>query len=331
MKLQILVPQYKETDSVIKPLLDSILIQRNVDFKDIGVIITNDGTDVKLSKEFLDSYPFEIKYIQAEHKGVSGARNVCLDNATADYIMFCDADDCFFSSISVENILATIDRLHFDAFQSTFLEEAIDPRNGAHVYIKREHAHVFVHGKIYRLQYIKDLGLRWEERLSYHEDGYFNAIALMSCRADKYVYCTEPFYLWCWNASSVCRSDPYFIVKTYDQDILAQDLILDRIKDYNRPAAMDLFLTQLYQTFFLVTGSHSKVVTLKNYFDMIDDMTADLYLKYIDLWKDISDEQKKQKDTVCRNLAKNQQYLIEKPDYTIDKWLKDIVEKKKRA
>ena len=30
MKLQILVPQYEETDEVIKPLLDSLAIQQNV-------------------------------------------------------------------------------------------------------------------------------------------------------------------------------------------------------------------------------------------------------------------------------------------------------------
>ena len=49
MKLQILVPQYKETDEIIKPLLDSIEVQQNVDLaNDVGVIIVNDGTDVHL-------------------------------------------------------------------------------------------------------------------------------------------------------------------------------------------------------------------------------------------------------------------------------------------
>ena len=38
MKLQILVPQYEEDDSVIKPLLDSLAIQQNVDFNEFGVI-----------------------------------------------------------------------------------------------------------------------------------------------------------------------------------------------------------------------------------------------------------------------------------------------------
>ena len=60
MKLQILVPQYNETDEIIKPLLDSIALQQNVDFGEIGVIICNDGTDVYLSDELLTGYPFRI-------------------------------------------------------------------------------------------------------------------------------------------------------------------------------------------------------------------------------------------------------------------------------
>ena len=75
MKLQILIPQYNETEDVIAPLLKSIEIQQNIDLKDVGVIIVNDGTDVYLSDEFLGSFPFEVKYIKAEHKGVSATRN----------------------------------------------------------------------------------------------------------------------------------------------------------------------------------------------------------------------------------------------------------------
>ena len=98
-KLQILIPQYKEDESIIKPLLDSIEVQQNVDLKnDIDVIIVNDGTDTHLSQEFFNRYSFPIEYHLNEHKGVSATRNACLDYATADYVMFCDADDIIVSS-----------------------------------------------------------------------------------------------------------------------------------------------------------------------------------------------------------------------------------------
>ena len=59
MKLQFLIPQYKETEDIIKSLLDSIEVQQNINLKeDIGVIIVNDGTDVHLSQEFFNRYSF---------------------------------------------------------------------------------------------------------------------------------------------------------------------------------------------------------------------------------------------------------------------------------
>ena len=86
MKLQILIPQYKETDEVVKPLLDSIAIQQNVDLKnEVGVIIANDGSDVLLSDELLGSYPFDVTYIMAPHQGVSATRNafrMCADSGS---------------------------------------------------------------------------------------------------------------------------------------------------------------------------------------------------------------------------------------------------------
>jgi glycosyltransferase involved in cell wall biosynthesis len=95
MKLQILVPQYEETDEIVKPLLDSIAIQQNIDFNDIGVIIVNDGSDVHLSDDFLQSYPFKVEYYLNEHLGVSATRQAAFDKSTADNVMFCDADDMF--------------------------------------------------------------------------------------------------------------------------------------------------------------------------------------------------------------------------------------------
>lgn len=88
MKLQILIPQYKETDEIIKPLLDSLMVQQNINFNEIGVVICNDGTDVFLSNELLNSYPYKIEYYKCKHKGVSATRNACLDHATADYVIF---------------------------------------------------------------------------------------------------------------------------------------------------------------------------------------------------------------------------------------------------
>ena len=115
MKLQILIPQYDETDEVIKPLLDSLAIQQNVDLKnELGVIIVNDGSKIFLSDELLNSYPFKVEYYKHEHLGVSATRDACFNYSSADYVMFCDADDMFFNACGMYIIFREFENGGFD-------------------------------------------------------------------------------------------------------------------------------------------------------------------------------------------------------------------------
>ena len=137
MKLQILIPQYEETDSIIKPLLDSIAIQQNVDFSEIGVIIVNDGSDVFLTEDFLNSYNFGIEYYKEKHQGVSATRQAALDHAVADYVMFCDADDMFCNVCGLWMIFREINIGVFDSLTSLFVEETRNPLTNEVMYINQ--------------------------------------------------------------------------------------------------------------------------------------------------------------------------------------------------
>ena len=215
-KLQILVPQYKEDESIIKPLLDSIEVQQNIDLaSDIGVIIVHDGTDVHLSQEFLKRYSFPIEYHLNEHKGVSATRNACLDYATADYVMFCDADDMFYNACGMYIIFREIENGGFDSLVSAFIEEARDAQTKEPLYINHDMDSTFVHGKIHRRRYLIDNNIRWNDSLTIHEDSYFNCLCQRLAKELK--YSQTPFYLWRWRDMSVCRHDPKYILKTYNR------------------------------------------------------------------------------------------------------------------
>ena len=225
MKLQILVPQYKETDEIIKPLLDSIAIQQNIDFKELGVIICNDGSDVFLTEDFLKSYPFEIQYHKEKHRGVSGTRNACLDYATADYVMFCDADDMFFNACGLWILFREMDS-GFDSLISVFVEESHMQDTGEVLYINHEMDSTFVHGKVHRRGYLLDKNIRWNENLTIHEDSYFNILCQNLSKDVK--YCQTSFYLWRWRDESVCRHDEKYILKTYNNLIDSNDALIDQ-------------------------------------------------------------------------------------------------------
>lgn len=213
MKLQFLIPQYNEDDAVIKPLLDSIALQQNIDFNDIGCIIVNDGSNIYLSEKLLHSYPFEIQYFKCAHNGVSATRNLCFKYSTAEYVMFCDADDLFFNVCGLYIIFNEMHNGGFDVLVSSFIEETRDP-NRAPIYITHQLDTTFVHGKVYNRKFLINNNIKWNDNLTIHEDAFFNNLCNTLSKNGK--FCPNPFYLWKWRDASVCRHDPLYLLKTYN-------------------------------------------------------------------------------------------------------------------
>ena len=90
-KLTIIVPVYN-VEKYLSKCLDSLI---NQTFTNLEVISVNDGSTDK-SLQILENYANKdnrIKIINQQNQGVSVARNVGIDNATGEYILFVDADD----------------------------------------------------------------------------------------------------------------------------------------------------------------------------------------------------------------------------------------------
>ena len=211
MTLDILVPHCNETTEEVRPLLDSIQTQQNIDFKDIKVIIANDGKGC--ARLALPRYPFEVEIVNAPKGGVSATRNFALDRSRADYVMFCDADDMFYSNVGLYLIFEEAKRSHFDYLVSTFIEETRHPVTGEVLYVNHDFDSTFVHGKVISRKFLKKSRIRWDNGLTIHEDSYFNMLCLKTAKVAR--HCQVPFYLWKWRDASVCRHDPKYILKTY--------------------------------------------------------------------------------------------------------------------
>ena len=310
-RLQILVPQYKETEDIIKPLLDSIAVQQRIDFeRDISVIIVNDGTDVKLKRKWLDSYPYHIDYILAPHEGVSATRNRCFEHATADYVMWCDADDSFYTTHAIWQILQSIDVDKFDIMNSVFLEEVCYTDGRMAKLVKHENDRTFVHGKVYRRQYLIDNDIHWNPKLSIHEDLFFNTLALVSTKNIRYQ--DMAFYIWRSRKESVCREDPDYILKTYPNLIESnEELIKEFIKRGMADAAAQImcFVTlDAYYTLQLPIW-HTKEHVV--YRDGAEKCYAALYSQYKKLFFDASIEYRKKTASGIRGRVVEQGMVME--------------------
>ena len=248
MKLQILVPQYNETDDICRNLLDSINMQQGVPMNEFGVIICNDGSDIFLSDELLSSYRYPIEYHKEPHRGVSGTRNACLDYATADYVMFCDADDMFFNSLAFWIIFDEINS-PFDCLVSKFVEEVNDVNHHFYNFIHHENDLIFVHGKAFRRQFLLENNIRFDDRLTVNEDSYFNVIA--QAISKRTVYVDTAFYLWKFRMDSVSRNDPKHLVKTYRNLLDSEEAMLQQfLRRRMEKEAISLVASFIFDTFY---------------------------------------------------------------------------------
>ena len=292
MKLQILVPQYKETDEVIKPLLDSIALQQNVDFSEVGVIICNDGTDTHLSKDLLESYPYHIEYHLCEHEGVSVARNRCLDYATADYVMFCDADDMFCNICGLYIIFREINGGGFETLTSVFIEETRNPENKREVlYINHEMDTTFVHGKVHSRNFLQDNNIRWDDSLTVHEDSYFNCLCRALAREVK--YCPTPFYLWKWRDESVCRHDPKYILKTYNNMLDSNSALVRQFQRRRREKEAMFYATMMiYDAYFTMNKAEWLNQDNQEYRAATEKRFKEYYMEFRQLFERIPQQEK---------------------------------------
>ena len=251
MKLQLLIPQFNETDEVMRPMLDSIRTQQGVDLsQDIEVLIGNDGSDTKLSEELLGSYPYSIRYIHFDHIGLPGTRGRLFDLATADYIMFCDADDMFLTNLALYTILAYTDK-GCDALVVDFMEEVIDRKTGRSIFFPHKKDSTFVHGKVYRRQFLLDNHIVWHPDVKCHEDSGYNSLALKV--AKNVQHCQIPLYLWKWREGSICRKDPLYVPKTYTRMIYSNGWLVKDFMDRGMVDEAGYYVAVLvYGTYYML-------------------------------------------------------------------------------
>ncbi len=93
-KVSVIVPVYN-VEKYLCRCIDSLL---NQSYQNIELILVNDAS-TDGSGKIMDRYAREDSRVKAFHQsrnfGVSAARNLGLDNATGDWIAFCDGDDWY--------------------------------------------------------------------------------------------------------------------------------------------------------------------------------------------------------------------------------------------
>lgn len=249
MKLNIIITHYKEPWETCFYLLNSIAMQRNVPWQEIGVTIVNDGDDPTLDDVNWSAYPYKVEYLKKPHGGISAARNYGLDHSEAEYIMWCDIDDGFLNNYALHMLCAAIAE-GFDFLVGAFAEEAISTDDKTIALVGHQSDMTFIHGKVYNREFLNKFNLRFDDAMTVHEDGYFNALVYSTVKSEKAKLkkIDTPFYLWCWNENSVARSDREdFVLKTYEKLMQTRTGLCRQLKErgYEEEHNLAVMLTVL--------------------------------------------------------------------------------------
>ena len=102
--VSVIIPCYNSGLTILRSI-QSIQTQT---FKDIEIIVVNDGSDDAVTLKILKNVSKNIKILNQKNKGLSSARNSGIREANSKYILPLDSDD-YFSPTFIEKAIKKIE------------------------------------------------------------------------------------------------------------------------------------------------------------------------------------------------------------------------------
>ena len=173
------------------------------------------------------------------------------------------------------------------------------------------------------VKFIEDNNIRWNDELTIHEDSYFNCLCMRLSPNIK--YCPMPFYLWKWRDESVCRHDPKYILKTYNNMLDSNTALIKQFLTRRKIDEARFFATSMiYDAYFTMNKDEWINQDNKEYRDNTEKRFKQYYLNFKFLFDSIPKEAKAQIIMGIKNRFFQEGLLLE--SITFEQWIKHIEE-----
>ncbi len=247
VKISIIIPVYN-AEKTIERCLESVINQK---YENLEIILVNDGSTDN-SKEILEQYKGKdsrIKLINKENTGVSDTRNIGIEKATGDYIMFVDADDTVEKNM-VERILNIIDEKQIDVLKYNY--HIVKHKKGiiknqenydkyANKILSDSDMETFIdsllegnfNGYVWTLVIKKSIiqNVRFNTQIGMKEDLLFYIELLNNVK--RFFFLNENLYNHYENDDSVCRSNKYYY-KNFEDYAKVNNLLIETLKEQKK-------------------------------------------------------------------------------------------------
>lgn len=204
---------------------------------------------------------------------------------------------------------------------SVFIEETRTPDTKEITYINHDMDSTFVHGKIHRRKYLLDKKIRFNDKLTIHEDSFFNILCQNLSQNVK--YCPMPFYLWKWRDDSVCRHDPKYILKTYNNMLESNDALIDEFLSRGIPdKAIFYAVFMIFDAYYTMNKPEWIDQENQEYRNKTEKRFAEYFRKHKDMWENMPINDKMMISNQVRSRSVMEGMRMEA--ITVDNWLKHI-------
>lgn len=197
----VIIPAYKREDD-LRQALQSLVIQTSKDFK---VLVSDDCSPKSLRSVCMEfKNQLDITYIRTpENRGCGGNRQFALQwfltEISTDYVMFLDSDDVLMPQ-AIARLNVAIEKNKADLISTDIVEETLAPEQQV---IPADKSKTWLHGKIYRTQFLRKHHIQFNTTLRTNEDLAFN-LTVYAYEPESY-FLPEQLYLWRTNQESITR------------------------------------------------------------------------------------------------------------------------------
>ncbi|MEG2533508.1 MAG: glycosyltransferase family 2 protein [Gordonibacter sp.] len=198
--ISVIVPVYN-VEEYLALCLSSV---RNQSLRDLEIICVNDGS-TDSSGDLLDLFSAvdaRIRIVEKKNGGLSSARNIGIEAARGDYIMFVDSDDLLEEN-ACESVVAAFEgsgadivtfgaKCYPESYGNPWLVDCLSPRDVVyHSFdidiLFKEKSRPYVWRSAFAAPFIKESDLRFDETVAFGEDQIFHFAAYPLARITAFM------------------------------------------------------------------------------------------------------------------------------------------------
>lgn len=209
--VSIIVPVYNTAEYLYR-CMDSLVYQS---FENIEIITVNNGStdnSLEILKKYERDFPEKVKVISTPHaERIGRGRNIGIQHANADYIVFADSDDMMHPK-AIERLYGEIIKGNYDFVYAPFVciknnkATILRSRRYSIFQINNEQALLDAEpsswAKIFRADFLKKAG-GFPETICFEDLAFFYRYVGL---AKKIGYCKYPVYYYFWRTNSECHT-----------------------------------------------------------------------------------------------------------------------------